>query len=231
MNNLKIKKTWQFFSSAGFFIFIYMKRIIACVLLCTFFSCNSKQNKQSVADTVSIPKQQTKIINDSMALPLSKEILTAVKNKDYQKFTSFIDSTEGIRFSPYGYIYSVHDKTFTTQQFLNYTIDKKNVKFTWGVYDGSGEKIILTVDEYFKKFVYDADFLNAPQINLNKTVSAGNSLNNIDSVYKNCVYVEFYFPRFDKKYEGMDWRSLKLVFKKANNKLNLIAIIHDQWTI
>jgi len=208
-----------------------MKQVIVCILLSAFFSCNSKQNKQSSADTASIPKQQPVIINDSMALPLSNEILTAVKNKNYEKFTSFIDSTEGIRFSPYEYIDTANDKTFTVQQFLNYAIDKKNVKFTWGVYDGSGEKIILTVDEYFKKFVYDADFLNAPQINLNKTVSAGNSLNNIDSVYKNCVYVEFYFPRFDKKYEGMDWRSLKLVFKKAGNKLNLVAIIHDQWTI
>jgi hypothetical protein len=208
-----------------------MKRIIGCVLLSAFFSCNSKQNKQSSADTVSIPKQQTTIINDSMALQLSKEILTAVKNKDYKKFASFIDSGEGIRLSPYGYIDTANDKTFTTQQFLNYTHDEKNVKFTWGVYDGNGEKIVLTIDEYFKKFVYDVDFLNAPQINLNKTVSAGNSLNNIESVYKNYVYVEFYFPGFDKKYEGMDWRSLKLVFKKANDKLNLIAIIHDQWTI
>jgi len=208
-----------------------MKRIIACILFGAFFSCNSKENKQSGGDTVSIPKQQTKIINDSMALPLSKEILTAVKNKDYEKFASFIDSIEGIRFSSYGYIDTTRDKTFTIQHFLNYSTDEKNVKFTWGVYDGSSEKIILTVDEYFKKFVYDVDFLNAPHINLNKTMSAGNSFNNIDSIYKNCVYVEFYFPGFDKKYEGMDWRSLKLVFKKAGNKLNLVAIIHDQWTI
>jgi hypothetical protein len=208
-----------------------MKRVVTCILLCIFFSCNSKQNEQSLADTLVTPKQEATIISDSMALPISKEILTAVKNKDYQKFSSFIDSTEGIRFSPYGYIDTTRDKIFTAQQFLNYAINKKNIKFTWGIYDGSGEKIIFTIDEYFKKFVYDVDFLNAPHINLNKTVSAGNSLNNIDSVYKNCVYVEFYFPGFDKKYEGVDWRSLKLVFKKANNKLNLVAIIHDQWTI
>jgi hypothetical protein len=178
-----------------------------------------------------IPKHETTIINDSMALPLSKEILTAVRNKDYQKFASFIDSTGEIRFSPYGYIDTVNDKTFTAQQFLDYSSDKKNTKFTWGIYDGSGEKMILTVNEYFKKFVYDVDFLNAPHINLNKTVRTGNSLNNIDSVYKNCVYVEFYFPGFNKKYEGMDWRSLKLAFKKANNKLNLVGLIHYQWTI
>lgn len=79
--------------------------------------------------------------------------------------------------------------------------------------------------------MYDVDFLNAPNISLNKTISSGNSLNNIDSVYGNCTYVEFYFPGFKEKYDGMDWRSLKLVFEKQDNKLFLIGVIHDQWTI
>ncbi len=211
-----------------------MKRLICCVLLFCFFSCQNKQTNQSkstVDSAVVTPKQETKIISDSVALPLSKEILSAAKNKDYKKFASFIDAEEGIRFSPYGYIDTAHDKKFTAQEFLSYTVDKKEIKFTWGAFDGSGDKILLTIDAYFKKFVYDVDFLNAPEINLNKTVSKGNSLNNIDSVYKNCIYTEFYFPGFDKKYEGMDWRSLKLVFKKENNSLRLIAVVHDQWTI
>jgi hypothetical protein len=211
-----------------------MKRLICYVLLFGFFSCQNKQNNQSKStgdSAVVIPKQETKIISDSTALPLSKEILSAVKNKDYKKFASFIDAEAGIRFSPYGYIDTVHDKRFTPQEFLNFTTDKKTIKFTWGVFDGSGDKILLTIDEYFKKFVYDVDFLNAPEISLNKTASKGNSLNNIDSVYKKCVYTEFYFPGFDKKYEGMDWRSLKLVFKKENNNFYLVAIVHDKWMI
>jgi hypothetical protein len=210
-----------------------MKCATTYILLFIFFSCQNKQNNQSksVADSIVSQKQETKIPNDSMALFLSREILSAIKKKDYQKFASFIDSGNGIRFSPYGYIDTVHDKKFTASAFLSFVTNKKTTKFTWGNYDGSGDKIILTVDEYFKKFVYDVDFLNAPQVNLNKTVSKGNTLNNIDSVYKSCVYTEFYFPGFEKKYEGMDWRSLKLVFKKENNKLYLFAVIHAQWII
>ncbi len=211
-----------------------MKRSITCyILLFCLLSCQSKQSNQSnsVVDSSANPKQETIVFNDTMAVPVSREILTAVKNKDYQKVASFIEPLKGVRFSPYGYVDTAHDKTFIASEFLSFITNKKATKFTWGTYDGSGDKIIFTVDEYFKKFVYDADFLNAPEISLNKTVSKGNSLNNIDSVYKNCVYTEFYSPSFDKKYEGMDWKSLKLVFKKENNKLYLIAILHDQWTI
>jgi hypothetical protein len=50
-------------------------------------------------------------------------------------------------------------------------------------------------------------------------------------VYRGDSYSEFYFPGFDPKYDGMDWRALRLVFKKENEKLYLVGIIHDQWTI
>jgi hypothetical protein len=211
-----------------------VKRLIKYyVLLFCLVSCQSKQNNQSesVVDSSATSKQEAIILNDSMAVPISREILTAVKNKDYSKVASFIEPLKGVRFSPYGYVDTVHDKIFTASEFLNFATNKKATKFTWGTYDGSGDKMILTVDEYFKKFVYDADFLNAPETSLNKTLGKGNSLNNIDSIYKNCVYTEFYFPGFDKKYEGMDWRNLKLAFRKENNKLYLVAIVHDQWTI
>jgi hypothetical protein len=36
---------------------------------------------------------------------------------------------------------------------------------------------------------------------------------------------------FDPEYEGMDWRSLRLVFEKKNDIWYLVGIIHDQWTI
>lgn len=202
-----------------------------CILLLLFVSCqtNTKNEPKTTVDTSAvIAKPETIVISDSAALPLSKEILSAIKNKDYAKLNDYVK--DSIRFSPYGYIDTVHDKKFSIPQLLNYITDNKNEKLTWGRYDGSGETISLTANEYFQKFVYNVDFINAPSISLNKTLSHGNSLNNLDAVYKNSVYIEFYFPGFDKKYSGMDWRSLKLVFKKDVDKLYLIAIIHDQWT-
>jgi hypothetical protein len=43
--------------------------------------------------------------------------------------------------------------------------------------------------------------------------------------------VEYHFSGFDKKFEGMDWASLKLVFENSNNEWYLVGIVHDQWTI
>ena len=44
-----------------------------------------------------------------------------------------------------------------------------------------------------------------------------------------------HFPGFDKKYGGMDWESLRLVFEDATlgggTELMLVGIVHAQWTI
>lgn len=208
-----------------------LKIILAFIMYFIVMSCNNAQknepgaNKDSSSEIKIVP-----VIHDSVVLTLSKQILFILKQKNYQQLDSFINNE--VRFSPYGYIDTLQDKKLTAGQLVNYLTNKKLEKIDWGILDDeTGEPILLTAPEYFKRFVYDVDFLNAPNISFNKTISSGNSLNNIDSVYGNSDYVEFYFPGFEKKYEGMDWRSLKLVFKKQGNKFFLIGIIHDQWTI
>ncbi|MBC7850338.1 MAG: hypothetical protein H7Y31_11410 [Chitinophagaceae bacterium] len=81
------------------------------------------------------------------------------------------------------------------------------------------------------RFVYDVDFLNAESRTFNHMVATGNTLQNLKSVYPESVFTESYFSGFEEKYDGMDWRSLKLVFQPENGKLYLVGIIHDQWTI
>jgi hypothetical protein len=44
------------------------------------------------------------------------------------------------------------------------------------------------------------------------------------------MVVEYYFPGFDPQYEGMDWRSLRLIFLQDNDVWYLAGIVHDQWT-
>ncbi|MDZ4757017.1 MAG: hypothetical protein SGJ10_02605 [Bacteroidota bacterium] len=175
---------------------------------------------------------QTKIIaadNDMTFLVLTKQILTILKSKNYKMLSYFIHPTIGLRFSPYAHIDTTSDITFTTNNFLDKTIQQN--KFNWGSYDGSGDKILLTIENYFKQFVYSADFLNADKTSLNKIIGVGNSSNNLETIYKNCNFTESYFAGFDKKLDGMDWCCLRLVYKKYNSKNYLIGIVHDQWTI
>ena len=69
--------------------------------------------------------------------------------------------------------------------------------------------ITLKFSDYYKRFIYDADFLNAEQVGYNKVLGHGNTLNNSFDVYKNSIIVEYYFSGFDPQYEGIDWRSLR----------------------
>ena len=135
----------------------------------------------------------------------------------------------GVRFSPYAYVDVDKDLVFTADKVKKLATD--STLYLWGYYDGSGEPIRLKFSDYYKKFIYDVDFLNAEQVGYNKTLGHGNSLNNSFEVYKNSIIVEYYFSGFDPQYGGMDWRSLRLVFEKKNDVWYLVGIIHDQWTI
>src|SRR5690606_39141947 len=132
-------------------------------------------------------------------------------------------------FSPYGHINTNTDVVLTPNQFRSMIND--STKLVWGAYDGSGDEISLTFKEYFEKFVYNVDFLKPEQLSINKSAAKGNSLNNIMKVYPNTEYTESYFSGFEKKYAGMDWQALRLVFTKEAGKYYLIGIVHDQWTI
>lgn len=157
------------------------------------------------------------------------EVLTAIKDYDMVKLADAIHPDKGVRFSPYGYVDVESDLVFTAQEVKNLSSDSK--KYLWGYYDGSGEPITLKFSDYYKRFIYDADFVNAEQVGYNKALGHGNTLNNSFEVYKNSIIVEYYFSGLDPKYEGMDWRSLRLVFEKKNDIWYLVGIIHDEWTI
>jgi hypothetical protein len=50
---------------------------------------------------------------------------------------------------------------------------------TWGHFDGSGAPIKMTLNNYFKRFVYDVDFVKPEKRSVNKFLGGGNSLNNL----------------------------------------------------
>jgi hypothetical protein len=163
-------------------------------------------------------------------LNLSAKILAVLRTKDYQQLAPYIHPDEGVRFSPYGFVDTAHDLRFTPAAFSETLKKKPSVKLLWGFYDGSGDSIRLTVPEYFGKFVYDVDFLHAEKTSLDSIIGRGNSLINLPQVYPNTVFTESHFSGFDKKYDGMDWRSLRLVYKQKGQQFYLVGIVHDQWT-
>lgn len=226
--------------------------IILIVSLCSFtIACKDKpKNERKIeipaADSIQSVDRKTdsliKIKNfqdsvqlirrkDSILLKTTQNILTMLKNKNYSAFANFIHPVEGIRFSPYGFVDTVHDIKLSKQKFINEAGNPGQGMIIWGEFDGTGDPIKMTLNNYMQRFVYDVDFAKPEKRSVNEFIGSGNSLNNLELVYKNCDFTESHFSGFDKKYAGMDWKSLRLVFKVRDKKFFLVGIVHDEWTI
>ena len=180
-----------------------------------------------------IPSSNSLIAENDSAQVTTKslEILKALKEKDYEFMSYYFHPALGIRFSPYAYIDTSIDVVLTASEYTNLLTNSKKKLLNWGSFDGSGDPIMLTMKNYIKKYIYDVDFYNAEKISFNRILGAGNSQDNIRAVYEGLPFVEFYFSGFEEKYSGMDWRSLKLVFKKYEDRFYIVGIIHSEWTI
>lgn len=172
-----------------------------------------------------IPSSEAKAIIADVA----HAVMQALRTKDAEKLAQYVHPVKGVRFTPYTYVDTGRDLVFTTDEIRNFFNNQQ--RYLWGYYDGSGEEILLTPSEYYAKFVYSADFINAEQIGYNQVLGFGNMLENQFEVYDNPIIVEYYFSGFDPVYEGMDWQSLRLVFEEYENAWRLTGIIHNQWTI
>lgn len=157
------------------------------------------------------------------------EIIELIKEKDMNMLSSYVHPTKGLRFAPYPFIDITTSQVFTAQQVAN--LYKDDSVYMWGSYDGSGEPINLTFDEYYNRFIYDVNFANPDIIGNNITVSQGNDIDNVKEIYPSGYFVELYITGVDPQYEGIDWRSLKLVFEQLDDEWYLVGIIHGEWTI
>ncbi len=187
-------------------------------------SINERSNSVTIINAIIKRKVDTALL-----LNTSKEILKVIKARDYNKLASFVYPKYGVRFSPYGHIYIQIGQVFSPNRLSQLANQNKHIN-RGSSWDQGMEPEFLTIDQYFKKYVYDVDFLNAPIKSINKFRSRGTELNNINEIYPGSDVVEFYFPGFKKKLDGMDFRGLRLVFKFYNKKLYLVVIVHDEWT-
>jgi hypothetical protein len=195
-------------------------------------SKDSIRNLENKAKPITRPgSTQINSRKDSILLQLTQDILTAIKNKNYFSVVNFIDPILGVRFSPYAYVDTVDNVILSKEKFAQQSKSVNQDKIVWGVIDPTGESINVTLNDYMQKFVYDVDFIKPEKRSVNKFIGGGNSLNNLKLIYKNCDFTESYFSGFEEKYGGMDWRSLRLVFKERQGRFLLVGIVHDKWTI
>jgi hypothetical protein len=159
------------------------------------------------------------------------ETIQAMQQKDMAKLAKVVHPEKGVQFSPYAFVDTTKNVRVKAADLTVLWKDTK--KKTWGEFDGSGSPIELTFPEYFQKFVYDHDFAQAPKIGYNKIIGKSTTTNNLFTVYPKdkFITVEYHFESFDKKFEGHDWASLRLVFENTGAEWYVVAVVHDQWTI
>lgn len=171
-----------------------------------------------------VPSQAKEVIENT-----AKEAIKAIRDKDFMALAELAHPEKGVRFTPYTHVSTEQDQVFKPEDLKDFFQDDK--VYLWGYYDGSGEEMKLTPAEYYEKFIYSSEFINPEKIGYNEVLSFGNMLENQFEVYEDPIIVEYYFSGFDKKYEGMDWQSLRLVFQHHAGDWKLVGIIHNQWTI
>lgn len=160
-------------------------------------------------------------------------VLAALKAKDMRALAALAHPTLGVRFSAYSYIDTKTDVVLTPTQ-LVVAMGDSHAR-VWGVHDGKGDPIKETFSGYYAAFIWTHDFTAAPDTAVDRAIGGGNTINNLADAYPKGHFVEAHFPAFDKKFGGMDWESLRLVFEEVatdgGSELMLVGIVHDEWTI
>lgn len=158
---------------------------------------------------------------------LADQAVLALKDKNMQALSMLVNPANGVRFSPYSFVRE-EDLFFGAAE-VAMLMDSPS-KYLWGTFDGSGEAINMTFADYYARFLYDVDFASAPQVSVNEELGKGTAMNNATEFYPGAMIVEYHFPGFDAQYQGMDWRSLRLVFVENKGRWVLTGIIHAEWT-
>jgi hypothetical protein len=155
-------------------------------------------------------------------------VINALADKDLATVADFVHPDLGVRFSPYTYVENDH-QVFLPDE-LPELVGSDEI-FLWGYYDGTGDPIELTFDDYYEAFVYSADFANPEEMAVDEELGWSSMINNIADFYPGSSFVEYHFSGFEEEYGGMDWASLRLVFIEENGTWFLVGIVNDQWTI
>jgi hypothetical protein len=207
--------------------------VLSLISLLALSSCELISGNGAVDPTPTLTATTQPTPNPQPTQPLTLEetaaqVIQALAQKDMTAAAEFVHPEMGVRFSPYAYVREEH-QVFMPDEIAS--LEGSEETYLWGQYDGSGEPIELTFDDYYEKFVYSADFANPEDMAVNARIGQGNTINNIQDFYPDSSYVEYYFSGFEEQYGGMDWESLRLVFVQEDGAWYLVGVVHDEWTI
>ena len=193
-----------------------MRKIILLLTL-SLASCSSLKSKVRVSGY------------DGDLLLRAKLALAAISNEDAETIASIVHPGQGIRISPDMNVTqeSIVLKPKDIKEHLN---DEK--KFKWGIEDGTGDPIVLTLNEYLQTraeiFSGVTDVLTGDIATIGKRRSS--APNTTATFFASDVLVVSYRIQASHP-ENHDWQTLWMVFRQKNGVWFLVGLVNDQWTI
>ena len=167
--------------------------------------------------------------DDALLLAQGAAILSTLKARDYAALSTYVHPEYGVSFTPYSTVRPESDLCLNADQVAGLASD--NTRYLWGTYSGSGAPIRMTGQDYFARFVFNADYTQADVIGVDTVVETGNALENVSESFSGCRFLEYHFPGLEPANEGFDWCSLKVGLSPWENQWRLVALIHSEWTI
>ncbi|MBN8210341.1 hypothetical protein JI666_16430 [Bacillus sp. NTK071] len=199
------------------------RKVIICLFLCLLIGC-SQSDDQDMTDS-NLPR--VTFDEQIVVMEQAYDVLSAIQNRKMTDLAEFVHPKKGLLFSPYGTVDNKRSQVFMPAQVKDLLTNKKQLE--WGTEAGKGEPIRLAPEDYFKTYVYDVEFIETDFVTYNGYYRETNSIQNITEAFPESNYIEFFVPG-SEEYEGMDWKSLKLVFTNYEGEPYLAGIVHDQWT-
>ena len=164
---------------------------------------------------------------------LSKEIIEEkthnairlIRDKDFKNLSKMIHPTNGLLISSTPEIKISVEGSISKDKIANWTFN--DTKYKWGVLDGEGKQIELSLEEYYNMYIYDVDYANKSEISYNKYIQRSDSkITNVYDVFKDGIVVE-YFYKGTQENNYVDWKSIYLCYEKYNKEWYLAGIVHS----
>ena len=167
--------------------------------------------------------------DDALLLERAGEVLQALADLDDAALCKLVHPQRGVTFTPYSTVDPENDLCFLPDQLSKALAGE--TAYLWGFTDGKGDHINLTVREYISRYVYNEDYRNAPVVSIDQVVASGNAMENVQEVFPDCRFVEYYFPGLKPELENFDWCALKVVLAPYAEQWYLVGLIHSEWTV
>ena len=204
-----------------------IKNILLITLMFLLCFCQQKENKQVVTlnNTGSNDKEtykNTKALDERENI--AYKALYALSTGELKSLSDFVTPDSGLIFS------SFNGGKFKFKKELIKVFSKSDTtKYHFGVWDGSGEDIYLTLNAYIKQCVYTEDYLNVKPADVIKALQSGQSFssNNFDKIlleHPGCYVKSFHKP-------SDHWNVIDIVMTPREGKWYIIEIRHRCWTI